>query len=264
LHSIGEGKDFKKTEMDQYDYDGYARYYDIMEYKKGYHDVLNGTVDRILRDHRARTVHDISCGTGCQLQFLYGKGYALSGSDLNESMLDIAREKLRGNRIELRQGDMRSDHFGEFDAVISMFNSVGHLSTPDLIKALINVKENLVEGGIFIFDILNLDYMKAGRSILHEFIDTAKTIDSTKYVRFNRFSVDLDRGIMRSHQRTFVQERSDPPTTLEQDWELKIYSSKELEGILDSCGYSKTSFFSIDGSDLDPMESMSVLTVSQI
>jgi SAM-dependent methyltransferase len=263
LHSIGEGGSLKKTEMDQYDYDGYARYYDVMEFKKEYHDVLNGTVDRILRDHRARKVHDISCGTGCQLLFLSDKGYALSGSDLSKGMIDVARGKLKDRGVDLYNGDMRTDRFGEFDAVISIFNSVGHLSTTDLIKALINVKENLVEGGIFIFDILNLDYFRAGHSIDHEFIDTARTIDSTRFVRFNRYSVDLNNGMMRSRQRTYIQESLDPPVVLDHDWDLRIYSSDDLKRILQSCGYSKTSFFSIDGSDLDPMESISVLTVAQ-
>jgi SAM-dependent methyltransferase len=246
-----------------FDYDLYARYYDILEIKPEHHERMNRTLEGILRSHGSKKVHDITCGTGSQLLYLSDKGYTLSGSDLSENMLERAKEKLWGKGISLVRGDMRSDRFGEFDAVISMFNSVGHLGVPDFLKALMNIKDNLLPGGIFVFDIMNTDYLRAGHTIDHEFIDTAKTVDSTKYVRFNQYSADLDRGLMRSRQRTYIQERNGPPELMEQEWELKIYSTSELDEMLVRCGYERVDLLSIDGGEYDPGKDLTILTVAQ-
>ncbi len=52
-------------------------------------------------------------------------------------MLKIAKEKAKQEKLDLQfiKGDMRIHHVGEFDAVITIFNSVGHLTKTDFEKA---------------------------------------------------------------------------------------------------------------------------------
>jgi SAM-dependent methyltransferase len=46
-----------------------------------------------------------------------------------------------------------------FDAVITIFNAVGHLTKSGFEKAIRNIHRNLNAGGIYVFDILNLEAM---------------------------------------------------------------------------------------------------------
>ncbi|RMD67179.1 class I SAM-dependent methyltransferase [Candidatus Pacearchaeota archaeon] len=58
-----------------------------------------------------------------------------------KEMIAIAQKKC--DTIRFRQADMRSSYLGKFDAVISIFNAIGHLSKAEFRKALCNVARNL-------------------------------------------------------------------------------------------------------------------------
>jgi SAM-dependent methyltransferase len=67
-------------------------------------------------------------------------------------MLDIARAKLPG--VPLQVADMRTFDLGRrFDAAISMFSAVGHLSNErELDEAMRHVARHLHPGGVFILE----------------------------------------------------------------------------------------------------------------
>ena len=48
---------------------------------------------------------------------------------------------------------------GQFDAVITIFNAVGHLTKQDFKKAIQNIYTNLNDRGLYVFDIYNLNYL---------------------------------------------------------------------------------------------------------
>ena len=61
--------------------------------------------------------------------------------------------------VKFIDGDMRTLKAGKFDAVITIFNAVGHLTKASFVKAMKNIHQNLKSGGIYVFDILNLEAM---------------------------------------------------------------------------------------------------------
>ncbi len=127
-------------------YDESAEVYDIFNEKKSY--LINQTIKNILKKHHVKTVLDLTCGTGSQVLHLAKNGYKVTGSDISEKMLQIAREKaLQENlNVQFIKGDMRTIQAGQFDAAITIFNAVGHLTKSDFENALQNIRNNLKYG----------------------------------------------------------------------------------------------------------------------
>lgn len=96
-----------------------------------------------------QTLLDVACGTGGHITYL--KDYfQVSGIDLSESMLGVARKKFphlpfyRGNMI-----DFSLDK--QFDIIICMYGSIGFVRTYDKLKLTIkNLTRHLLPGGLAI------------------------------------------------------------------------------------------------------------------
>lgn len=112
----------------------------------------NALIEKLLKAQHVRTVLDMTCGTGSQVFYLTKRGYKVIGSDFSPALLEQARKKAITEGLELTfiDGDMRDLKVGQFDAVITIFNAIGHLTTPDFEKALQNIHANLKEGGVYV------------------------------------------------------------------------------------------------------------------
>ncbi len=102
---------------------------------------------------------DLACGTGTPTELLENKGYKLIGIDRSVEMLKIAKKKVKAPLIA---ADAQSFFLRKkFDAVISLFDSMNYLLTPEaLIKTFKNVRNHLKPGGVFIFDMNTLKAFK--------------------------------------------------------------------------------------------------------
>lgn len=115
-------------------YTSSAEIYDVV-----YAEVIDypATARRLTAMIRARkpdasTVLEAACGTGAVLDPLQAE-FAVSGFDLSNDMLRVARAKLPG--VELRRADMVDFDWGAtFDAVICMFSSIGYLTSLESIE----------------------------------------------------------------------------------------------------------------------------------
>ena len=79
-------------------------------------------------------VLDLACGHGRHAVALAQRGMVVTGQDLNEDYLRMAREDAAraGVEIETVHGDMREIPFtDEFDAVINMFTAFGYFDSED-------------------------------------------------------------------------------------------------------------------------------------
>ena len=78
-------------------------------------------VERELGTDRSKRILDIGCGTGRHAVELARRGYRVTGFDLSEGQLRLAREKAAeaGVTVDLHCRDATQPHFdGEFDAAI--------------------------------------------------------------------------------------------------------------------------------------------------
>ena len=102
---------------------------------------------------------ELACGTGQLTVPLASAGLPITGLDLSEPMLKVARERAAaaGVSVEHVLGDMRDFNLGRRFALIFIArNSLLHLhSVEDILSAFAMVRRHLAPGGIFAFDIFN-------------------------------------------------------------------------------------------------------------
>ena len=99
------------------------------------------------------SIAELGCGTGTMTGLLAEEGFDVMGLDLSSDMLEEARAKYPD--ISFVEADMRDFKLPEKkDIIISLCDSINYvLTTEDLAKTFSSVRENLSEGGIFIFDL---------------------------------------------------------------------------------------------------------------
>lgn len=104
-----------------------------------------------------REVLDLACGTGRFTLPLARSGATVTGGDLSETMLAVARRRsaAEGLAVSFVALDMRDFDLGRrFDVVTIAANSLLHLiETAEILDFLAGVKRHLKPGGRLIFDI---------------------------------------------------------------------------------------------------------------
>jgi SAM-dependent methyltransferase len=134
-----------------------ADYYDKFYWAKDYAREVD-FLARVFARYgvKVRDILEVASGTGSHARILVDKGFRVTGIDINEEMLRIARAKL-GGRAEFIRGDMRkledSVSGGRYDAVVCLFSSISYNQTiSDLAKTLASMYECTKPGGLLAFD----------------------------------------------------------------------------------------------------------------
>lgn len=101
-------------------------------------------------------VCDLACGTGNITIPLARRGYNMTGVDISEDMLSIAREKADGlDILFLNQSMTNLDLYGTMGAFLCMIDGINYILPPkSLLKLFTRIKTCFIDkGGLFIFDI---------------------------------------------------------------------------------------------------------------
>jgi len=137
-------------------FDQYSEYYDLLYREKDYQAEALYIHEMIRKAHpNAHNLLELGCGTAKHAALLAERGYRITGLDRSETMLEAARNRIRGNEaIDLRQGDVSSFQLNKtFDVIISLFHVFSYLvETESLLSAFRCVEKHLNPNGIFIFD----------------------------------------------------------------------------------------------------------------
>jgi len=243
-------------------YDKDAKFYDAIN-EEGRKET-NRFIETALKKYKVKTVLDLTCGTGSQVFWLNKKGFEVVGSDFSVNMLKVARAKAKkmGKKIKFLNGDMRTIKVGKFDAVISIFNAVGHLTKSDFEKAMRNVSRNLNDGGIYIFDIFNLNYALNGDNITKFTIDIPETVGKTK-IRKVQFSTIDKTGNLASYTSTIEQRNLGKPKIVRSAQTLQVYSAKQLKEMLARNSFKVLKQCSFDGSRLYDKKTENIVTIAK-
>ncbi|KTD56744.1 SAM dependent methyltransferase [Legionella santicrucis] len=227
-------------------------------------EIKNGLIEKLLKEQKVKTVLDMTCGTGSQVFFLAERGYEVVGSDFSPALLDIARSKAKtmSRDINFIDGDMRVLKAGKFDAVITIFNAIGHLTKADFEKALQNIHANLKEDGVYVFDIFNLQAITD--SIIDDFAMDIESIVNGAHIRNVQHSeIDRDRGLLTSHDCYTISKENSEPEIHTNSFSLQIYTAKELEIMLEHNGFKIVEQYDMDGNDFVAEKSLNILTVAR-
>lgn len=184
--------------------------------------------------HKPKTVVDLACGTGTIAGMLARRGYAVTGIDLSEEMLESAREKLRlqGIRIPLVQGDMRSFALHQpADAVVCLCDGFNYLLTEeDAAKALQCIRRNLAPGGLLVFDVSSRYKLQSvlGSKAMAEVRDDVTLVWQNRYEPQTRLlTMDL----------TFFVQEGTLYRRFEETHIQRAYDGEELIRLLSDHGY---------------------------
>lgn len=225
--------------------------------------LVNYTVEQLLKKYQARTILDLACGTGSQVFWLTRAGFEVTGVDINSKMLKIAKQKAAQEKLKLRflKGDMRTSQGGSFDAVITIFNSIGHLTKADFEIALRNIHRNLKNEGLYIFDIANLNYYSTDAHIAELTVDWSTRTADTHFRDIQYATID-EHGILALHNICFVHKAQNTKVSKSVKT-LQIYSAAQLKTLLNKNGFETIELMAIDGGPFFENETNRILILAQ-
>lgn len=137
-----------------------AKVYDIsnagIDYER-WADYIEACFEKFGRQ-KPGLVLDLACGTGRMTAALARRGYDMIGVDRSADMLVHARQRMERENLPnvlLLCQDMRAfELYGTVDAVVCCLDAVNHMTRRgDLARCLGCVRNYLVPGGLFIFDV---------------------------------------------------------------------------------------------------------------
>ncbi len=245
-------------------YNTRAQHYD--DFNENSSKTINSYLEKILEKYKAKTVLDLTCGTGSQVFWLVKSGFDVTGVDINANMLKIARKKAKTQNMKVKflLGDCRNTFLGKFDSVITIFNSIGHLTKSDFEKTIQNINKNLKNGGIYVFDIFNLDYLKKDDNITRLTIDWLKNQNGNQ-IREVQFSTISDSGVLTSYSTYIEQPNYSVPAKISKAYTntLQCYSAQELEKILTNNGFNVLNQTDARGKKFYQFKSERILAVAR-
>ena len=227
-------------------------------------DAKNAVIERLLKKQNIRTVLDMTCGTGSQVFYLNQLGYQITGSDFSPALLEQARKRAKEQKIDLTfiDGDMRDLHVGQFDAVITMFNAVGHISKFDFAKTMQNIHGNLKDGGVYIFDIFNLSAITD--DVINSFnMDIQTTKDDTRIHNQQHSEIDRENRLLTSHDHYIITKRGCKPEIYTNSFSLQIYTADELKEMLEQNSFEVLHQYDLYGNEFIADKSLNILTVAR-
>ena len=135
----------------------YAEYYDLFNNGKDYTkecDFLEEVFRKYLKVP-VKSILDLGCGTGMHDKELISRGYNVTGIDLSQEMIEIAKQRVP--KAKFRVGDMANFELDEkFDVILTMFAAIGYLTKNKQLEDFFNnVKKYLKEDGMLIIDCWN-------------------------------------------------------------------------------------------------------------
>lgn len=227
-------------------------------------ELKNSVLKKILRKYEVKTVLDLTCGTGSQVFFLAQHGFDIVGSDFSLELIKIARNKAKEKKLNLKfiDGDMRTIKVGNFDSAITMFNAVGHLTKSGFEKAIKNIGKNLKDGGIYVFDIFNLEAM-TDEVVSNFAMYLQRQVGDTKIHNVQCSTIDRKNGFLTSYDNYTFQTNAKTPKIINNKFSLQIYTAKELREMLARNGFKTLEQCGIDGSNFLAKKTTSILTVAK-
>ena len=140
--------------------DEYLRMYPHRDGKDAEH--LISLIDSHLH-LEGRRVLDLACGPGRHAGRLKQRGASVTGLDLSETLLRVARSGENRSAADYVRGDMLAMPFvqGRFDGVTNLFTSFGYFPDDRMHEDVIHsVGRLLRNNGWFVIDFLNADHVR--------------------------------------------------------------------------------------------------------
>ena len=132
------------------------------------------------------TILDIGCATGHYCGRFAADGYKITGIDLDADMIQTAVETYPNATFKLLNLVDIASLTEKFEMVYSTGNVMAHVSIEDFMNFLISIKKNMTDGGIWIFQVINWDYILQMESFTFPEIETEEKVFLRHYSDINK------------------------------------------------------------------------------
>jgi ubiquinone/menaquinone biosynthesis C-methylase UbiE len=229
-------------------YDGrHAELYDLFYGAKPYAaeaSYLHGLLQQF-SGRPVRRVLDIACGTGSHAIELERLGYEIVGSDISDDMLARARSKAQETRAKVRfeKQDMRTLDVASqpFDAVLCLFDAIGHVQTTAAIKQTFRaVHHHLRENGLFVLEFWHAAAM-AGQ---HDPLRVRKfATERGEILRLSQTTVDLALQCATVEHAIYDLRSDGTYQTVVERQVNRFFSLQEISALLDDCDFDVVKYY---------------------
>jgi 2-polyprenyl-3-methyl-5-hydroxy-6-metoxy-1,4-benzoquinol methylase len=218
----------------------YAPYYDIFYKDKNYNKecIYINDMLKAFSNKKINSILDIGCGTGEHSLNLTNAGYKLTGIDLSEAMINIAREKSKVKKkdIDFHVSSMQDINFtNHWDAVICMFCAINYLIGANTIKkTLRNIHDHLNKDGLLLFDYRN------GIPSLSSYSPTRvkwAKLGNKKILRISENSIDKIKQLFYTKYTLIIFGESEPAQICYDEHIMQYFFPLEIENYLTDSGF---------------------------
>ncbi|MCU0413780.1 MAG: class I SAM-dependent methyltransferase [Ignavibacteriaceae bacterium] len=219
-------------------FENYGKTYDKESFTQGTIGECD-FIEKELNFNKSLKILDVGCGTGRHSIELSKRGYSVTGIDLSDSQLTIAREKATKEnlRIDFQKQDARNLTFNkEFDAAIMLCEGGFPLMETDEMnfEILKSIRKSLKDKSKFIFTTLN------GLFPLYHSVEkfcAANSVGDNATYRSNTF----DLMTFRDHNITEITDDDGNKKMLQCN--ERFYVPSEITWLLKSLDYKKIEIF---------------------
>lgn len=202
---------------------------------------------------------DLCCGFGRHTHLLaQSNDYKITGFDLSEDFLAIARTRFSAPNIKYVQGDMRQLPFkNKFDAVLNLFTSFGYFETDkENEQCLAQINKALKKGGLFF-----LDYENKFNFVMNEVMKKKRSWFNTRNNQL--YLIENDYDFLKEREIVRFRKYQDGFITKEYGYNIRLFSFPELQTMLQKNGFEILSIWGDFNGEPLSMESKRVITLSR-
>lgn len=180
-------------------------------------------------------VCDLACGTGNITVPMSRRGYNMTGVDISEDMLNVAREKAAGEDILFLNQNIQSlDLYGTMGAFTCMIDGINYIISPKaLLDMLTRIKTCFLDkGGLFVFDI-------STRHKLKNVIGSNTFVHSERDVFYTWQNRYIENKNLSDMLLTFFVRSKSGYKRFEERHLQRAYSEAELRRLLKKAGFTE-------------------------
>lgn len=222
-------------------YSDFAYIYDALMHRDIDYEKWADYIENIftMYDINPDLVCDLACGTGNVTIPLARRGYDMTGVDISEDMLNIARDKAEGlDILFLNQSMANLDLYGTMGAFLCMIDGINYILPPKtLLKLFTRIKTCFIDnGGLFIFDI-STEYKLKNIIGSNTFVHCGKKIFYTWQNRYIESKKLSDMFL------TFFVKQGENYRRFEERHLQRAYSAAELTALIKKAGFASVDIY---------------------
>lgn len=135
-------------------YQELSEYYDLIYNNKKDYKKESNEIIKLIEKYKisnGNKLLELGCGSGNHLIYL-SKKYDCLGTDLNQEILDVAKNKLK--TVKFKQANMIDFNLNQkYDIILSLFSAIGYVKTKSNLKKTIqNISKHINNGGLIIIE----------------------------------------------------------------------------------------------------------------